>query len=268
MSQQRYSRPAYKDFTHALECAANSGHTSHWNLFGDFLELSFLAMSQAATKILTGEIDAKREARYMEIVKRYPNPKAFSEAHAILVNGLQDEIHDFLGNLAGELGLLEGEWHGQFFTPQPICDFMAQLTLGDVKPDPHHRLTIQEPAVGAGAMVLAAASHLHSRGFHPCDWWVDAADKDRRMFHAAYVQLTLCGVPGVVRHMDSISQEQWDYAVTLTGAMFPYRRPRVTEDPLPSPSVQRSTLESKGQFIMDLEPTPAQKVVDAVTNIC
>ena len=182
-------------------------------------------MSQPVRKWLTGEIDAKREARYMEIVKRYPNPGAFAEALGIVDLGLEEEPHDFLGNVAGELGLLEGEWSGQFFTPKPVCDLMVQMNLAEEeKPDPEHRLMICEPACGAGAMALSVASFLKDRGFHPSNWWLEAIDKDRRMFHAAYIQLSLCGVPGIVRNADALSLEQWDAELTLAGAMFPLRR--------------------------------------------
>ena len=225
MSQQRFSRPAYKSFVEALHKSSGTAHASNWNLYSDFLELSFIAMSQPVRKWLTGEIDAKREARYMEIVKRYPNPGAFAEALGIVVLGLEEEPHDFLGNVAGELGLLEGEWSGQFFTPKPVCDLMVQMNLAEEeKPDPEHRLMICEPACGAGAMALSVASFLKDRGFHPSNWWLEAIDKDRRMFHAAYIQLSLCGVPGIVRNADALSLEQWDAELTLAGAMFPLRR--------------------------------------------
>ena len=60
MSQQRYSRPAYKAFVEALHKSIATAHASNWNLYGDFLELSFIAISQPVRKWLTGEIDAQR----------------------------------------------------------------------------------------------------------------------------------------------------------------------------------------------------------------
>ena len=80
-------------------------------------------------------------------------------------------------------------------------------------------------------MALSVASFLKDRGFHPVNWWLEAIDKDRRMFHAAYIQLSLCGVPGIVRNADTLSLEQWDAELTLAGAMFPLRHEVEKEDP-------------------------------------
>ena len=42
----------------------------------------------------------------------------------------------------------------------------------------------------------------------------------------AYIQLTLCGAPGVVTHGNSLSLETWGSWPTMTGTMWPYRWPK------------------------------------------
>lgn len=75
-------------------------------------------------------------------------------------------------------------------------------------------------------MVLSASAFLKERGFHPLNYWVEAIDVDAKMFQAAYIQLSLCGVPGIVRNANTLSGEQWDAELTLTGALFPLLQDR------------------------------------------
>ena len=94
-----------------------------------------------------------------------------------------------------------------------------------------------EPCVGGGAILLAVNEELRERRFQPHHWWFDATDLDQRCFHMAYVQLTLCGAPGVVRWGDTIRMTQRDAWLTLTGALFPLRRSQADEETAPSAPV-------------------------------
>jgi hypothetical protein len=207
-------------FANCLEDASR-GSRGLWETFSDWLECAHLALSQAVQKFQTGDICPEREKQYLEAIHRQREPKKFSEALSILTEGLEFERYDFLGTMAGEAGLLN-KWNGQFFTPKELCNMMVRMTFGEATPDPGHRLTIREPCSGAGAMAIAAADYLMAeRGFWPRHYWLDCQDIDRRMFQATYIQLTLCGVPAVVRWGNSLSDDPPRSELTLVGAMYP-----------------------------------------------
>ena len=166
----------------------------------------------------------------MDVVKRYKKDEAdqFARALAVLVNGLDGDPHDFLGEVAGEMEILN-EWHGQFFTPQCISDMMASMSIGDAAPSAH-RIKICEPCVGSGSMMIGVTKEMQARKFSPWNWWADCTDIDQRMFHAAYIQLSLLGVPGVIRHGNTLSLEQWEAELTPVGAMYPLREEFTTAE--------------------------------------
>jgi len=240
LTSRDFRRPQHHEFYKLLRDACPNGSQPFYVLFQDFLTLASAALMQPANKLLTGKISDEIEAEYMRTIKKYEKErtKNFSAAMSTLVLGLETELHDFLGDVYGCTGI-SNHWAGQFFTPWPICKLMAKLTLGD-NPEvgrslrERRRFTVQEPAVGGGAMLLAVASELREAGFHPHQWWFDATDVDRRCAQMAYIQLTLAGAPGVVRHGNSLTLDEWSTWPTATGAMFPYIYPKPSvEAPVP-----------------------------------
>lgn len=191
----------------ALEPAARR-HSLH-RVFADANEASALALSNTMDLI---QYD-KREARYLELVKGYEKPEveAFTHAFAELVNALEAEIHDALG-AAFHAMELHNQYAGQFFTPFHLAMLMAQITCTEVEPLIKERgyFTVQEPAVGAGAMVIAVAAALKEKGINYQQvMHVTAVDIDIRCVHMAYVQFSLLHIPAVVIHGNSLSLETW-----------------------------------------------------------
>jgi hypothetical protein len=225
MKSTWFSQKHHHTFASCLE-ATSYGSLSMWETFSDFLNLAYLSLSQAVCKFQTGEMNAEKEKEFLSIEARYKYPAKFREAMAHLVMGLDRERYDFLGCVASELELLSS-WNGQFFTPKHVCDLMARMTMGEQQPDPDRRLTICEPACGAGAMAIATTNVLHEKGFMPWHYWLTAVDVDPKMFMATYIQLTLCGVPANVIWGNSLSLEEHRNETTLVGVLHPYRRTAV-----------------------------------------
>jgi hypothetical protein len=243
ITSRDFRRPEHHEFYKTLLAASPSGSQQFYKLFEDFLLMASTALAQGVSKFATGKIDDALEAEYMRTVKAYDrdHAKNFAAAQAILVNGLHEELHDFLGDVYSCSGI-SNHWAGQFFTPWPICKLMAKLSIPDPKKrhSGSERLTVCEPAVGGGAMLLAVAVELRDAGFQPWNWWFEATDIDLRCFQMAYIQLSLAGAAGVVRHGNSLSLEEWRAWPTLTGAMFPHRWPEAKEKiielpPIPPP---------------------------------
>lgn len=225
MKSTWFSRKPHHEFAKCLQ-EASYGSRSMWETFSDFLTLAYLSLSQAAHKFRTGEMDTAKEEEYARVLSQHKYPNKFPEAFAHVVMALEQERYDFLGTVAGELELLN-EWHGQFFTPRHVCDLMARMTLGEVRPDPDRRTVFCEPACGAGAMCIAMHTVLIERQFMPWNYWITAIDVDVKMFMASYIQLTLCGIPANVIWGNTLSLQEHRNETTLVGLMHPYRKSAV-----------------------------------------
>lgn len=156
------------------------GHHLH-TVFSDFVELSALAISNSVD---LSQYEP-REKRYLDIVGKYRREeverfpqmlglltesfemrtqamhKAGSGGFAMASGGLTDVLGETYMML--ELGNARA---GQFFTPYHVSRMMAMMTIGDGGPAvrEHGFIRVQEPACGAGGMVIAVAESLHDAG--------------------------------------------------------------------------------------------------------
>lgn len=154
-----------------------------------------------------------REAEYLEEVKHWERRELdlFGKALGALVLEMEGRpFEDVLGGYYMEFALSHKgqQWNGEFHTPKPICDLMAQLTLGDVDSLPKDLpITVCEPACGAGAMILslgqACPPEIRRR------LRVTAIDVNRAACDMAFVNTTLWGIPTRVIHGNSLSLECW-----------------------------------------------------------
>lgn len=185
--------------------------------FSDFVEFSALSVSNSVDLRMREE----REARYMQMVQGYrpDEMNAMAECLGLLVMALEGPpIADVLGPLFHDLEL-HNEYAGQFFTPQGISTFMGKMT---VDPDSVQAIvqercfmTVCEPAVGSGGMVIGMAQALRDAGINYQEaMHVMAVDIDSRCVHMAYLQLALLGIPAVVVHGDTISMKEWSHWYT------------------------------------------------------
>jgi hypothetical protein len=195
-------------FVKLLETAARR-HRKH-EVFRDFCELAALSLSNAVD---LRNFD-QREARYMQIVGRYEATEVafFPQMLARVVQSLERGMHDCMGQLfmALELG---DHWKGQYFTPYEVAYLMAELGTGDVGVAIEEKgyVRMNEPAAGAGAMVIALADSVQNKGFNyqQC-LHVTAQDLDETAVHMAYIQLTLLHIPAVVVHGNSLCPKPTD----------------------------------------------------------
>ncbi|PZO16888.1 MAG: hypothetical protein DCF25_11885 [Leptolyngbya foveolarum] len=128
---------------------------------------------------------------------------------SLLLIAHNDSYGDFLGDIAGEYELLN-KHVGQFFTPYHLCRFLAKLSMGDVRSLVEEKgiITVCEPAVGAGGLVIATAEEAAHQCVDPCAHiQFDCTDISRDAFNMAYVQLSALGLQAIVRHGDTLSLE-------------------------------------------------------------
>lgn len=183
-------------------------------LISDTFECGAIAISNAVDFTKFDE----REERYKQIMQTY-KPKErelitdlFSKIFALLSSVVYDNgrFDDYLGNLFMRCNQGNKKC-GQFFTPYHISHFMAHIAITDDKIANNEILTISDCCCGAGGMLIAALDVLKNtyNVNYAMDCFIDAADIDIRCVHMTYLQLSLAGVPAIVKHQNSLSQESW-----------------------------------------------------------
>lgn len=229
-----YTRRDFKDEDHYQFYSCLSDAERYGSRLSDtfetFLFLSQAAMKQAVNRLL-GKWDQELEDKVLRVQENARDWKKYSEALSILGGSLEKKPSDFLGTFAGSCSALN-TYMGQFFTPYHLCELMAQMTFGNefLKPDSNHRITISEPAVGAGAMIIASTNILKKRGFQPWNYFVECWDLSQTAYRMAYIQLNLLGVPAMIVNGNTLSLEVFDTTPTITLAMFPYRKQSEAKD--------------------------------------
>lgn len=200
------------DFMRLIKLNSHS-HRLH-EVFSDFCEIAAISISNSVDK---SQFET-REARYMQIIKTYTKEEInrFPEMYACVINSLEECFSDCLGELFMSLDL-GSHWHGQYFTPYPICKVMSKLTGGNEKDiiEKQGFITVCEPACGAGAMVIAKAEDLKEQGINYQQVMHSTLiDIDVLAVHMAYIQLSLLYVPAVIFHGNALSNETWGHWVT------------------------------------------------------
>lgn len=216
------NRDPVKDFIKAFD-AIHDHSISRREMFRDFMELSYCAYAKLTAP--SKDRAEALEARYMQIVNRYPNKdtiRAYKPLLEILFDALEIGGIDFLGSVSSQLEVLDSR-QGQFFTPYPLSRMMADMMLGDVGEiiEREGYVTIGEPASGSGGMILAAADAIQRAGYDPMrHMLVQATDVSPLCYWMTFMQLTARGVPAAVFHANSLSMEVFSSAWTVHAHVF------------------------------------------------
>lgn len=215
-------RDAIKQFVKIIQ--SHNRERSDYDKFRDFCEMAYCAFAKLTAP--NQERADELEARYMQIVGQYRDKEFIREGMPEMLgigwNAMMDGGMDFLGTVAGEIGALN-ERAGQFFTPFEVSRMMAQMQLSDVETfvEKQGYITIQEPAAGAGSMIVAAADAIRDAGCNPCiHMLVHAIDISPLAYHMCFLQLTWRGIPAYVERANALSMEHFEGAYTLPSLMF------------------------------------------------
>jgi len=128
-------------------------------VFDDFLTLTICACSQNPATGLSYD-----EELYLQTIDRYKTDDLrhhFPEMFACLTSEMGDRVGSDMGNdILGEFyeQHLYRKGASQYFTPWPICSFMAKITTDTI--DVHatrEPLRILDPCCGSGRLLLASA---------------------------------------------------------------------------------------------------------------
>lgn len=203
-------------------------------LISDVFECGAIAISN---KVDFTQYD-KREERYKQIMSGYKHEERqliaeiFGKIFALLSSVVYDNgvFNDYLGDLFMKCNQ-GSKQNGQFFTPYHISHFMAEITITDDKIKKGEILTINDCCCGGGGMLIAALDVLKNNYNvnYAMDCFIDAGDIDERCVHMTYLQLSLAGVPAIIKHQDALTRKL--YGVWKTPAyIFQYMRFRKYEN--------------------------------------
>lgn len=233
---------------------------SVWTVFEDWLKISAISISNTVD---WGSKD-EREQLYIETIKKYkPNEqKQLAELFAELIKALEQELNaggptDLLARVFHGMEL-HNKYHGQFFTPFHVCEFMGHISLGDGGEAGNRvnealaekgYISVCEPCVGSGGMVLGLANAMHSQKMNYCEQMVAyCCDIDIKCVHMAYLQLSLYGIPAVITHGNSLTLETWStwYTPAYMLGMWPIKE-------------RAPTIEHMNEAVKEKMPTAAPK---------
>lgn len=216
-----------KEFLQKLQSLSHS--RSPHRTFSDWLEIAAISIHQLPYHSGGLERDAvfeQLEQTYLECIKPYLKVELniFAELLVLTISALGNGkgYSDFLGEIAGEAELLN-KGGGQFFTPYHLCQAIAKITLGDVYKAVKEKgiITVCEPPVGSGSLVIASAEEVDMQGIDPrAHMQFDCIDISRDAFNMAYIQLSALGLQAVVRHGNTLSMEYWEHRPTPQLRLF------------------------------------------------
>lgn len=211
-----YRIPTVEEIIKDFQRAATA--YSAGKIFEDVIACGALAISNAVDFTKYDE----REKRYKEIMSGYRTeqqrklPELFAKVFALLSSVVYDDgtFNDYLGEIFMRLNLASDK-SGQVFTPFNVSRMMARMIIGDGTAEKANRddeiLTICDPCCGSGAMSLAAIETLQSRGVNYArNVFIECSDIDIRCVQMAYLQLSLAGVPAIIKHQNTLTMETWD----------------------------------------------------------
>lgn len=214
MGKQTYVPDSCKNLVKALRAISYSH--SIYEVFQDWLAVSAIAISNA----VDWKQQERREEIYLEIIAKYSKPEQekLAEALAELVLALQREQHiqgptDILGQVFHALEL-HSKYKGQFFTPPHICELMGSMVLDGenlaATIAKKGYITVCEPCIGSGGMVLGTAKAMANKHLnYQQQMLVTGIDIDLKCVQMAYLQLSLLGIPAVIIHGNSLTDEVW-----------------------------------------------------------
>lgn len=178
------------------------------NVWDDFILMSACSISNATDK---SNFD-QREEMYMRVCKQYTSDELtkITELFALTTLALEENPEqDFLGEIYAHLGFCNIR-KGQVFTPYDIAKLMALTTCDNLVQQINETgfASINDPACGAGVMLIAVANVARQQGINYQDSIVFVAqDIDFTAAMMCYIQLALLGCVGYVSIGNTLSPD-------------------------------------------------------------
>ena len=191
-----------KDFIRELTAMATRHNII--TVFGDAV-----GMMAATLAKVTAFDRAASEREYKAMADRYTKEEMahLPKMMAAVVESLHLRRESFLGPILEEVGAAN-QHNGQFLTPATVATMIAEVNMGDYEHTPGKVVTINDPACGAGVMLIAQAEMLVQKKHVPQrDIFIVGGDIDKRAVDMTFIELTLLGYAARVDHMNALSMQ-------------------------------------------------------------
>lgn len=182
MAKEQFFIAGSRDLIGYIDEAARKAGLSRGQAFDDFL--TFVKCSLAG-QTMEAEYLAAVAKGYDKGVKGKRGIDIVAKAFATLVNLMEETGQDVLGDVF-QGAVTYGE-NGQFFTPEPLTELMASLTIGS--DDGNGRKSVCDPACGSGRFLLAIGKKYPH-------WELTGQDVDHRCTQMTAINLGLRGLFG------------------------------------------------------------------------
>lgn len=191
-------------------------------VFNDFLIMGAYSISNSVN------YNDDREKEYLRIINSYTKEEQyiFPKMFAGLINSLDNEIfNDVLGKLFEELNL-QNKYKGQFFTPEHVCDFMANVTLDKKIIDDSIKdkgyISLNDSACGSSRLIYAAIRIIKKNNVnYHFKVYVEVQDISITCVLMSYIQLSLYGINARVILGNTLTNEIQDVFYTPFAILFP-----------------------------------------------
>lgn len=183
---------------------------SGWQVWEDLMTVMACSICNAVDR--RKEAFERREKQYERSIKALGGVDIPAQMLGIITMALEENPNqDFLGRLYMNLNL-GNHWRGQFFTPYHVSELMAKVTIDkDCQTEIEEKgyVSISDPCVGAGAMLIAAATVFRENkvNYHTSVIFA-GQDIDPVVAKMAYIQISLLGCPGYIMVGNSLTNPQ------------------------------------------------------------
>lgn len=180
-----------------------SGSKGAWEVWNDVITM--MALSIANTFDSNIERKEQREKQYLDISNKYTadEMQTVVKITAAITNALEENSdQDLLGDLYMSLDFGSNAL-GQFFTPYPVCQAMAETSVDKVLMESQIAekgyIIVNEPSCGAGANIIALINEMKKQEInYQNSAFIVAQDLSQLTALMCYIQLSLLGCAGIV----------------------------------------------------------------------
>lgn len=165
-------------------------------VFDDFLSMAVCAFAQATEEDWYFKTIKKYDKRDLDQFPKMLGAWMMIQSKAVQTKGWFDSLGMFYELLTSQS---KSQRLGQFFTPDCICDVMAELN----PPSKEEEQKILDPACGSGRILLA------SNALAPGRHWFMAQDLDFMCVKMCALNMMIHGLVGQVLHMDTIRMKYY-----------------------------------------------------------
>lgn len=179
-------------------------------VFSDFVKMCAISIYNSFANSETLEKEYLRTINSYNKKEQELFTKLFAEL--IMMYEQSNEIVDILGPIYMNTKSKDKKL-GQVFTPEHIAELMAELNVANdenlkTKIEKDGFITVMDPACGSGGLVLAYAKAFKKHNInYQSDLLIDVTDISDTCVYMVYIQLSLYGIPAIVKCGNTLTQE-------------------------------------------------------------